>query len=142
MYENSSDHDLNSLAMAIIQSDNPVEFAANELRKLADPAIPGESVKAVLWRLRRKLPTLSSARIRAIWYRDSRVRISLDEAKSIIGATKTKCEVKDELVQERDELAREVERLRLRIEKLEQYLLGQEAAASGATFEPLCTPSQ
>jgi len=53
------------------------------MRQLARPAEPGESVKAVLLRVCRKLPGWSYSRVRDVWYADDRVRVSGDELRDI-----------------------------------------------------------
>ena len=92
-------------------SDNTLEAARGILRKLAEPAVPGESVKALLLRISRKLPTLSSGRVRSIWYRDQRLKISADELLELRRIAK----IEDEERHATDE----VSALRKRLELLE-----------------------
>jgi hypothetical protein len=49
------------------------------VRCAAEPAAPGESVKAAIGRAARRL-ALDWGRARSLWYGDARVRVSADEA--------------------------------------------------------------
>jgi hypothetical protein len=104
-------------------SDNTLEAARGILRKLAEPAVPGESVKALLLRISRKLPTLSSGRVRSIWYRDQRLKISAEELIELKRAAKIDDEARD--------ASDDVSALRKRLELLEikiEALVSKDAA--------------
>jgi hypothetical protein len=93
------------------KASNTLEAARNTLRRIAEPAVPGESVKCLLLRVSRKLPTLSYGRVRGIWYRDSRLKISADELIEL----KRIAKIQDEERHASDE----VSALRKRLEALE-----------------------
>lgn len=95
-------------------NDDALEAAAQLLRKLAMPSVPGESVKSALLRVSRKLPTISYGRVRSIWYRDHRVKISADEILELRRTSK----IQDEERHAADEIAA----LRSRLEALENKI--------------------
>ena len=90
---------------------NTLEAARNTLRKIAEPAVPGESVKCLLLRVSRKLPTISYGRVRGIWYRDQRLKISADKLLELRRIAKIEDEEKH--------ASNEVSALRKRLELLE-----------------------
>lgn len=93
------------------KASNTLEAARNTLRRIAEPAVPGESVKCLLLRVSRKLPTISYGRVRGIWYRDTRLKISADELLELRRIAK----IEDEERHATDE----VSALRKRLELLE-----------------------
>ena len=101
---------------------NTLEAARNTLRRIAEPAVPGESVKSLLLRVSRKLPTISYGRVRGIWYRDKRLKISADELNELRRIAK----IEDEERHASDE----VSALRKRLELLEAKI---EALVSEST---------
>ena len=104
------------------KASNTLEAARNTLRRIAEPAVPGESVKSLLLRVSRKLPTISYGRVRGIWYRDKRLKISADELLELRRIAK----IEDEERHASDE----VSALRKRLELLEAKI---EALVSEST---------
>ncbi len=106
-------------------SNKTLEVAREALCKLAQPAVPGESIKGLLLRVSRKLPTISYGRVRSIWYQDDRIKISADELTELTRAAK----IRDG----EENAADDVRALRRRLELLEQKIeaLERENAAPG-----------
>ena len=105
------------------KASDTLEAARNTLRRIAEPAVPGESVKCLLLRVSRKLPTISYGRVRGIWYRDTRLKISADELLELRRIAK----IEDEERHATDE----VSALRKRLELLEikiEALVSKDAA--------------
>lgn len=56
-----------------------LDEAAELLRTIAGSRRADESIKGVLWRVGRQLKGWSTSRVRAVWYRDSRVHLRAEE---------------------------------------------------------------
>jgi hypothetical protein len=65
-----------------------LDEAASLLRDIAGPRGPDESIKSVLRRLSRRLShNWSASRVRAVWYRDDRVRVRAEEIEELRSLT-------------------------------------------------------
>lgn len=81
--------------------------AQSLIRALAEPSPAGESIKAALRRVSRKLPHWSSNRVRDVWNADERIRIRADELDELREANRANEKAaKNELVSLRERLAR------------------------------------
>lgn len=77
------------------------------IRALAEPSPAGESIKAALRRVGRKLPNWSNNRVRDVWNADDRIRIRADELDELRAAkNQNEKAAKNELVSLRERLAR------------------------------------
>ncbi|MBN8957641.1 MAG: hypothetical protein J0H17_13890 [Rhizobiales bacterium] len=85
--------------------------ASSLIRRLAEPAPPGDSVKAAMRRAWRKLPDWSANRIRDVWHAEKRVRLRAEELEHLRKATAQEKAAKDEL-----------QELRARVKRLECLL--------------------
>ena len=105
-------------------SDLLLNEASDLLRQVAGNRRADESMKGVLRRVGRDVKEWSASRVRAIWYRDPRVRIRADEV-----------ELLRALVSERQEPKAEVDdlvTLRSRIDRLESLLEATAPPPAGA----------
>lgn len=91
-----------------------LDEAAGLLRELAGGRKAGESVKAVLWRVRRNLTNWKPSRVRDVWYRDPRVKVRAGEIEQLRALVEQRANDKAAV----DELAE----LRNRISRLEALL--------------------
>lgn len=96
--------------MSGISSERKVTALAEAqtlIRALAEPSPAGESIKAALRRVGRKLPQWSSNRVRDVWNADERIRIRADELDELREANRANEKAaKNELVSLRERLAR------------------------------------
>jgi hypothetical protein len=90
-----------------------LDEASDLLRRAAGDRRAGESLKSVLRRVGRDLKGWRPSRVRAVWYRDKRVRIRAEEIEQIraLGPASNKIEI------DRDEFAE----LRATVERLAGY---------------------
>jgi len=106
-------------------NENAMNTASELLRKIAAPATPGESIKSILLRVSRKLPTISYGRVRSIWYEDNRIKISADELVELKRIAKIEDGEKN--------AADDITALRRRLELLEQKIAAMEREASASS---------
>lgn len=86
-----------------------LDEAASLLRQVAGNRRADESMKGVLRRVQRKLKNWKNSRVKAIWYRDKRVRLRAEELDELKSLAKQKVEQKaatDELVELRSIVGR------------------------------------
>jgi len=89
-----------------------VNEASLLLREIAGNRGAGESIKAVLNRLNRKLADWSPGRVRDVWYADARVRLRAEEVEQLRALVKPRDAGTDN----------ELTELRTRIARLERLL--------------------
>lgn len=102
--------------------------AAGLMREVAAPAVPGESTKAILRRVNRKLKSWSPSRVRSVWYADKRVKIRGEEIEQLRAAACNKAE-RDEIVELRDTLDR-LARIEAYLERTDPEFFGEALATS------------
>ena len=90
-----------------------LDEASDLLRKAAGDRQAGESLKSVLRRVGRDLKGWRPSRVRAVWYRDARVRIRAEEIEQV----RALCASTDKIEIDRNEF----EELRATVERLAGY---------------------
>ncbi|MBW5438616.1 hypothetical protein FXB41_28790 [Bradyrhizobium canariense] len=89
-----------------------LDEAADLLRRLAGERQAGESLKAVLRRVGRKLGNWSENRIRDVWHRDPRIKVRADEVNELRALAEPK---------RRSETVHDLEELRATVARLAKY---------------------
>jgi hypothetical protein len=87
--------------------------ASQLVKSLASPPMVGDTVKRQISRAARRIPFWSTSRVKSIWYRDERYRISADDLSQLrLLANK----------QQQDAGHAELQKLRARVARLEAAL--------------------
>ncbi|MBS4016785.1 MAG: hypothetical protein KGZ68_00990 [Dechloromonas sp.] len=103
--------------------------ASQLVRSLASPPMVGDTVKRQIARAARRIPFWSTSRVKSVWYRDERYRISADEIAQLR-------DIAD--MQQKDAGHEELQKLRARVARLETLLRISDPQFNSDQINALC----